>query len=189
MRFKKKIYQCGCSLIWKENVLMWKFFPNPDNDTSNLNTFIWDGSSLPVVQFECSLNVTENSCEHIVKKMYSCIKKMGEMKCLSDVWEAQQGSGRGLPYLFFFLPAYIKKTATSTGYSSKYVHFDEETFKDCICCWMFKVSNTEVIFFFSFRVDFYLMAHHINQGCGLPTHYISLYNTANLTPDHLQRYK
>ncbi|XP_042344076.1 piwi-like protein 2 [Plectropomus leopardus] len=36
-------------------------------------------------------------------------------------------------------------------------------------------------------VDFYLMAHHIRQGCGLPTHYISLYNTANLPPDHLQR--
>uniref|UniRef100_A0A8C4HH20 Piwi-like protein 2 n=1 Tax=Dicentrarchus labrax TaxID=13489 RepID=A0A8C4HH20_DICLA len=36
-------------------------------------------------------------------------------------------------------------------------------------------------------VDFYLMAHHIRQGCGLPTHYVSLYNTANLTPDHLQR--
>uniref|UniRef100_A0A671UE08 Piwi-like protein 2 n=1 Tax=Sparus aurata TaxID=8175 RepID=A0A671UE08_SPAAU len=36
-------------------------------------------------------------------------------------------------------------------------------------------------------VDFYLMAHHIRHGCGLPTHYISLYNTANLTPDHLQR--
>uniref|UniRef100_A0A3B4Y785 Piwi-like protein 2 n=1 Tax=Seriola lalandi dorsalis TaxID=1841481 RepID=A0A3B4Y785_SERLL len=36
-------------------------------------------------------------------------------------------------------------------------------------------------------VDFYLMAHQIRQGCGLPTHYISLYNTANLTPDHLQR--
>ncbi|XP_014883055.1 piwi-like protein 2 [Poecilia latipinna] len=36
-------------------------------------------------------------------------------------------------------------------------------------------------------VDFYLMAHHIRQGCGLPTHYISLYNTANLSPDHLQR--
>ncbi|XP_047446909.1 piwi-like protein 2 [Mugil cephalus] len=36
-------------------------------------------------------------------------------------------------------------------------------------------------------VDFYLMAHHIRQGCGLPTHYITLYNTANLTPDHLQR--
>ncbi|XP_041792594.1 piwi-like protein 2 [Chelmon rostratus] len=36
-------------------------------------------------------------------------------------------------------------------------------------------------------VDFYLIAHHSHQGCGLPTHYISLYNTANLTPDHLQR--
>uniref|UniRef100_A0A3Q3XAQ2 Piwi-like protein 2 n=1 Tax=Mola mola TaxID=94237 RepID=A0A3Q3XAQ2_MOLML len=36
-------------------------------------------------------------------------------------------------------------------------------------------------------VDFYLIAHHIRQGCGLPTHYISLYNTANLSPDHLQR--
>ncbi|XP_021166031.2 piwi-like protein 2 [Fundulus heteroclitus] len=36
-------------------------------------------------------------------------------------------------------------------------------------------------------VDFYLMAHHTRQGCGLPTHYVSLYNTANLTPDHLQR--
>ncbi|XP_068559469.1 piwi-like protein 2 [Cebidichthys violaceus] len=36
-------------------------------------------------------------------------------------------------------------------------------------------------------VDFYLVAHHTHQGCGLPTHYISLYNTANLTPDHLQR--
>ncbi|KAK2902445.1 piwi-like protein 2 [Channa argus] len=36
-------------------------------------------------------------------------------------------------------------------------------------------------------VDFYLLAHHIRHGCGLPTHYICLYNTANLTPDHLQR--
>uniref|UniRef100_A0A3B5M9T0 Piwi-like protein 2 n=1 Tax=Xiphophorus couchianus TaxID=32473 RepID=A0A3B5M9T0_9TELE len=36
-------------------------------------------------------------------------------------------------------------------------------------------------------VDFYLMAHPIRQGCGLPTHYIALYNTANLSPDHLQR--
>ncbi|CAG5920323.1 unnamed protein product [Menidia menidia] len=36
-------------------------------------------------------------------------------------------------------------------------------------------------------MDFYLMAHQIRQGCGFPTHYISLYNTANLTPDHLQR--
>ncbi|KAF3850609.1 hypothetical protein F7725_012381 [Dissostichus mawsoni] len=36
-------------------------------------------------------------------------------------------------------------------------------------------------------VDFYLMAHSIRQGCGLPTHYVTLYNTANLSPDHLQR--
>uniref|UniRef100_A0A671QCY3 Piwi-like protein 2 n=1 Tax=Sinocyclocheilus anshuiensis TaxID=1608454 RepID=A0A671QCY3_9TELE len=36
-------------------------------------------------------------------------------------------------------------------------------------------------------VDFYLMAHSIRQGCGLPTHYIAVHNTANLTPDHLQR--
>uniref|UniRef100_A0A667ZC07 Piwi-like protein 2 n=1 Tax=Myripristis murdjan TaxID=586833 RepID=A0A667ZC07_9TELE len=36
-------------------------------------------------------------------------------------------------------------------------------------------------------VDFYLMAHHIRQGCGLPTHYISVYNSTNLSPDHLQR--
>lgn len=44
------------------------------------------------------------------------------------------------------------------------------------------------MFWFVFRVDFYLMSHHIRQGCGVPTHYISLYNTTNLTPDHLQRY-
>ncbi|XP_068166185.1 piwi-like protein 2 [Antennarius striatus] len=36
-------------------------------------------------------------------------------------------------------------------------------------------------------VDFYLMAHHIRNGCGLPTHYICLYNTANLSPYHMQR--
>uniref|UniRef100_A0A3B3ZAB0 Piwi domain-containing protein n=1 Tax=Periophthalmus magnuspinnatus TaxID=409849 RepID=A0A3B3ZAB0_9GOBI len=36
-------------------------------------------------------------------------------------------------------------------------------------------------------VDFFLMAHTIRQGCGLPTHYISVYNSANLAPDHLQR--
>lgn len=62
------------------------------------------------------------------------------------------------------------------------VYFDEEMFRFC------KVSQTEVIVSPMLRVDFYLMAHHIRQGCGLPTHYISLYNTANLTPDHLQRY-
>lgn len=62
------------------------------------------------------------------------------------------------------------------------VYFDEEMIR------FYKVSQTEVIVFPMLRVDFYLMAHHIRQGCGLPTHYISLYNTANLTPDHLQRY-
>ncbi|XP_059910115.1 piwi-like protein 2 [Gadus macrocephalus] len=36
-------------------------------------------------------------------------------------------------------------------------------------------------------VDFFLMAHSIRQGCGFPTHYVSVYNTANLPPDHLQR--
>ncbi|KAM3867717.1 piwi-like protein 2 [Diretmus argenteus] len=36
-------------------------------------------------------------------------------------------------------------------------------------------------------MDFYLMAHQIHQGCGLPTHYVCVYNTANLSPDHLQR--
>uniref|UniRef100_H3DH65 Piwi-like protein 2 n=1 Tax=Tetraodon nigroviridis TaxID=99883 RepID=H3DH65_TETNG len=35
-------------------------------------------------------------------------------------------------------------------------------------------------------VDFYLMSHQIRWGCAFPTHYISLYNTTNLTPDHLQ---
>ncbi|XP_047674945.1 piwi-like protein 2 isoform X3 [Tachysurus fulvidraco] len=36
-------------------------------------------------------------------------------------------------------------------------------------------------------MDFYLMAHSIRQGCGFPTHYVTVYNTANLTVDHLQR--
>ncbi|XP_018425718.1 PREDICTED: piwi-like protein 2 [Nanorana parkeri] len=36
-------------------------------------------------------------------------------------------------------------------------------------------------------VDFYLLSHHVRQGCGVPTHYICLMNTANLSPDHLQR--
>uniref|UniRef100_A0A8C1WC98 Piwi-like RNA-mediated gene silencing 2 n=1 Tax=Cyprinus carpio TaxID=7962 RepID=A0A8C1WC98_CYPCA len=44
--------------------------------------------------------------------------------------------------------------------------------------------NCEIIQFK--LVDFYLMAHSIRQGCGLPTHYIAVYNTANLTPYHLQ---
>uniref|UniRef100_A0A8C7BWJ0 Piwi like RNA-mediated silencing 2 n=1 Tax=Neovison vison TaxID=452646 RepID=A0A8C7BWJ0_NEOVI len=36
-------------------------------------------------------------------------------------------------------------------------------------------------------VDFYLLAHHVRQGCGIPTHYICVLNTANLSPDHMQR--
>nr|SIP62986.1 Piwi Like RNA-Mediated Gene Silencing 2 [Protopterus annectens] len=36
-------------------------------------------------------------------------------------------------------------------------------------------------------IDFYLLAHHVRQGCGIPTHYICVLNTANLSPDHLQR--
>ncbi|XP_061449298.1 piwi-like protein 2 isoform X4 [Rhineura floridana] len=37
------------------------------------------------------------------------------------------------------------------------------------------------------QVDFYLMAHHARQGCGIPTHYVCVRNTANLSPDHMQR--
>nr|XP_058145769.1 piwi-like protein 2 isoform X2 [Dasypus novemcinctus] len=36
-------------------------------------------------------------------------------------------------------------------------------------------------------VDFYLLAHHVRQGCGIPTHYVCVLNTANLNPDHMQR--
>ncbi|KAM3830935.1 piwi-like protein 2 [Vipera latastei] len=36
-------------------------------------------------------------------------------------------------------------------------------------------------------VDFYLIAHYSPQGCGIPTHYVCVWNTANLTPDHMQR--
>uniref|UniRef100_A0A8C3F399 Piwi-like protein 2 n=1 Tax=Chrysemys picta bellii TaxID=8478 RepID=A0A8C3F399_CHRPI len=36
-------------------------------------------------------------------------------------------------------------------------------------------------------VDFYLLSHRIRQGCGIPTHYICVLNTANLSPDHMQR--
>ncbi|EAW63686.1 piwi-like 2 (Drosophila) [Homo sapiens] len=36
-------------------------------------------------------------------------------------------------------------------------------------------------------VDFYLLAHHVRQGCGIPTHYVCVLNTANLSPDHMQR--
>nr|DBA30176.1 TPA: hypothetical protein GDO54_006191 [Pyxicephalus adspersus] len=36
-------------------------------------------------------------------------------------------------------------------------------------------------------IDFYLLSHHVRQGCGIPTHYICVINTANLGPDHIQR--
>ncbi|XP_049625397.1 piwi-like protein 2 [Suncus etruscus] len=36
-------------------------------------------------------------------------------------------------------------------------------------------------------VDFFLLAHHVRQGCGIPTHYVCVLNTANLNPDHMQR--
>ncbi|KAM3924689.1 LOW QUALITY PROTEIN: piwi-like protein 2 [Leptodactylus fuscus] len=36
-------------------------------------------------------------------------------------------------------------------------------------------------------VDFFLLSHHARQGCGIPTHYVCVLNTANLSPDHLQR--
>ncbi|XP_056427047.1 piwi-like protein 2 isoform X2 [Hyla sarda] len=36
-------------------------------------------------------------------------------------------------------------------------------------------------------VDFYLLSHHVKQGCGIPTHYVCVMNTLNLTPDYLQR--
>ncbi|XP_014341914.2 piwi-like protein 2 [Latimeria chalumnae] len=36
-------------------------------------------------------------------------------------------------------------------------------------------------------VDFFLLAHHVRQGCGIPTHYVCVLNTANLSPDHMQR--
>lgn len=44
-----------------------------------------------------------------------------------------------------------------------------------------------LLFCLSCRVDFYLLAHSIRHGCGVPTHYICLYNTVNLPVDHLQR--
>ncbi|XP_053319817.1 piwi-like protein 2 [Spea bombifrons] len=37
------------------------------------------------------------------------------------------------------------------------------------------------------RIDFFLLSHHVRQGCGIPTHYICVLNTTNLSPDHLQR--
>ncbi|XP_044863624.1 piwi-like protein 2 isoform X2 [Mauremys mutica] len=36
-------------------------------------------------------------------------------------------------------------------------------------------------------VDFYLLSHRVQQGCGIPTHYICVLNTTNLSPDHMQR--
>ncbi|NWI91358.1 PIWL2 protein, partial [Pitta sordida] len=35
--------------------------------------------------------------------------------------------------------------------------------------------------------DFFLLAHHSWQGCSIPTRYICMCNTANLSPEHLQR--
>ncbi|XP_060712681.1 piwi-like protein 2 [Hemiscyllium ocellatum] len=35
--------------------------------------------------------------------------------------------------------------------------------------------------------DFFLLAHTVRQGCGIPTHYICVYNSLKLSPDHMQR--
>nr|XP_038022885.1 piwi-like protein 2 isoform X2 [Anas platyrhynchos] len=35
--------------------------------------------------------------------------------------------------------------------------------------------------------DFYLLAHRARQGCSVPTRYVCVLNTANLSPEHLQR--
>ncbi|XP_032869778.1 piwi-like protein 2 [Amblyraja radiata] len=35
--------------------------------------------------------------------------------------------------------------------------------------------------------DFFLMAHTVHQGCGIPTRYICVFNSLNLSPDHIQR--
>ncbi|NWR47451.1 PIWL2 protein, partial [Regulus satrapa] len=35
--------------------------------------------------------------------------------------------------------------------------------------------------------DFFLLAHHSRQGCSIPTRYICMWNTANLSSEHLQR--
>uniref|UniRef100_A0A8C3QDT2 Piwi-like protein 2 n=1 Tax=Geospiza parvula TaxID=87175 RepID=A0A8C3QDT2_GEOPR len=37
------------------------------------------------------------------------------------------------------------------------------------------------------REDFFLLAHHCRQGCSVPTRYICMWNTANLSSEHLQR--
>lgn len=41
--------------------------------------------------------------------------------------------------------------------------------------------------FYSPRQDFFLLAHHSRQGCSVPTRYICMWNTANLSSEHLQR--
>ncbi|XP_007905583.1 piwi-like protein 2 isoform X2 [Callorhinchus milii] len=35
--------------------------------------------------------------------------------------------------------------------------------------------------------DFFLLAHTVRQGCGIPTRYICVLNTLKLSPDHMQR--
>ncbi|KAM9175030.1 piwi-like protein 2 [Mergus octosetaceus] len=35
--------------------------------------------------------------------------------------------------------------------------------------------------------DFYLLAHRARQGCSVPTRYVCVLNTANLSAEHLQR--
>ncbi|XP_041065710.1 piwi-like protein 2 [Carcharodon carcharias] len=35
--------------------------------------------------------------------------------------------------------------------------------------------------------DFFLLAHTVRQGCGIPTHYICVFNSLKLSPDHMQR--
>ncbi|XP_078082019.1 piwi-like protein 2 [Mustelus asterias] len=34
--------------------------------------------------------------------------------------------------------------------------------------------------------DFFLLAHTVRQGCGIPTHYICVFNSLKLSPDHVQ---
>lgn len=61
----------------------------------------------------------------------------------------------------------------------------EFTWPGCARC----VFVHAVLFWvFSSRTDFYLLAHSIRHGCGVPTHYICLYNTTTLSIDNLQRY-
>ncbi|XP_069773595.1 piwi-like protein 2 isoform X2 [Narcine bancroftii] len=35
--------------------------------------------------------------------------------------------------------------------------------------------------------DFFLLSHTVRQGCGIPTHYVCVFNSLNLNPDHIQR--